>query len=609
MPMPDSEMKEQYARQEQGSTARRNMIEANRPAFTGTREKDTRMKESLGLTKRQRILFAAFALAGLAVPLLTACQEESDQNELSTPTVTTHQPPPTIESETTPRIVETQPAITISSEPTATPTTTSSQESPQTPSNFAKVTEQIQNSQLEDKNQLLALLEKIQSVDSQITKLVDISNTFQEPNGTPILVALHLAKFANLDPIPLYPNFSKEEGRLRLAQNEIFFLRDAEKLAGLKSSLAPLESPVQIAQQLRQFDKEFFQTLNNNFYLEIGSKIGSQERWSLDDIELAPDVQGPSHGPNNRLPEEDKVIILGILERFLKIDNVRIILTNGYGAQTIFYPPPMPMEVQIGRDVFQLETFVFDELGGVFDIKFNYQRLAPYFSTEEIARLLILREQAVEQERNFPSIEAMFGTKEDSQSFHSRATNYPDAIFIGQSEQYLGPLQEPLFAQFLKSPLLEEYTKETEGQGNPYFDWGEFINGEKTRIEALKASNPFFKIAFEYLEDKTDLLHHWTAIGSTGAGVPLGSKQLNFYYQESVPAYPNMALTEMLANSDPRLLELLTDQQKQDLLKGYRLLVSHTSGELFARIFQRAMLEGVDPNHSIQAYLNILTHQ
>jgi len=612
--MPDSKMKE-------FNPSREPAWHEQYPATSETTERPQAQEAKNAFPRWRKGLLALAGTSLLLPALLSACGGGEKESGV---TVTTLIPTSTAAHETIEGgppstqipIIESSPPVSETSSTAITPTSTSEKPSTQTPevsqSIFDRLRQEITGLESTEQQELRVMIDKIETADKALTELLNLVNAHKEPNGTPTLVALQMAKFENIDPTPLYPSFSKEEGRRRMAQDEIFILRDAEKLAKLTNELAVSHDPNKSAHLIRQFNEEFFQIYQNGFYLEIGTKINSQEQWTLDDIEVTSDVSGPSNGPNHRLPEEDKAIILGVLEQFPKIENVRIILTNGYGAQVTFYPPPMPMEVHIGRDVFQLETFLLDELGGVFDIKFNYQRLAPYFSAEEIVRLLILREQAVEQERNFPSIQAMFGTKEDSESFHSRATNYPDALFIGQSEKYHGPLEEPLFAQYLKSPLLEEFTKETEGQGNPYFDWGAFTAGEKEKVEALKTSNPFIKIAFEHLAGKIDLLHNWVAISSTGAGGPLGSKTLDDYYQRVVPTYLNLALTEMFANSDPKLMELvdpLPSSQKQGLLKNFRWLISHTASELSARIFQQALLSGVDPNHPVQAYINLLLHQ
>ena len=438
------------------------------------------------------------------------------------------------------------------------PVPTETVSTPETQTVFDNLRAKITSLESTEQQEFRVIIDKIEKADTALTELLNLVNTHKESDGTPTLIALQMAKFANIDPTSLYPSFSPEEGRRRIAQDEIFIIRDTQRLAQLKSELTVSDDPNKSAHLIRQFDQEFFQTYQNGFYLEIGTKIDSQEQWSLGDIEIDPNLPGPSQF---RTIDDDKTQILEVLKSFPKIENVRIFITSGQTSKVIFYPYPQPLEVYIGHDVSQLEPKVLDELGSVFDIKLNYQRLAPYYSPDEIVRLLIERERAVEMYRDFPSIEKMFAPL-DFDSLEYKIKAYPNSIFIGQSEESAGQLKEPLFAQYLQSPLLDQFAQESSGQPNPYFDWKSFAEGETDKIQKLKDSSPFFQVATEHLKSKSEYLKNWPVIASSGSA-PLGSKILSEYYQRVVPTYLNVALTEAFAEGDPKLLQLLTPEQKQ----------------------------------------------
>jgi hypothetical protein len=209
----------------------------------------------------------------------------------------------------------------------------------------------------------------------------------------------------------------------------------------------------------------------------------------------------------------------------------------------------------------------------------------------------MLRQQVVENYRDWPDLKKMFDPEKKDNSFKTQITAYPDSIFIWQVVPFYKqrapneppvvestyPLSEPIFAQFLKSPLLDQFSQEAEGKYNPYSDFGAFMQGEQAKVDALSATNPFYKLGFEILREDAQYLPNWQVVIAV-SGLPLDSKYFDRYLENVVYTYVNTALTQAWANRDPRLLALLTPEQQDIVGSEYQKLDRAVSAELFARV-------------------------
>jgi len=344
-------------------------------------------------------------------------------------------------------------------------------------------------------------------------------------------------------------------------------------------------------------------------------------------ITVDPESSGLFH---DRTVDEDVETIKQVLKRFPQIPGLRIELINESFAKTIFTEDPtIPVIVQIGRGLSQLEPSLYDELWSVYDIEVNYPNLSQVYTPEHIEKLRSLRTQIIEKYRNFPLIENLFSPEKmkDPQSFENKVSAYADGIFIWQAvpiykqtesgkppevESYY-PLSESLFSQFLKSPLFEQFANEAKGQYNPYTDIATFIKGDTkakiegqgAKIDALKATNSFLELGFGILEENVDYLRNWQVLAGVVPGLPLNSKYLDQYWETVVPTYVNAALTEAWANKDPRLLTLLTPEQQKEIWSNYQILYQAASDELFARA-GKLVFTGAGDDGLVQGYYSSL---
>lgn len=328
-------------------------------------------------------------------------------------------------------------------------------------------------------------------------------------------------------------------------------------------------------------------------------------------VEVDPEVSGPSY--LKRSPEQDVAIINQVLDKFPRVGNLKIILTKGMGANIEFpLDPKQPPVARIGRDVSLLEPETVGELSHYFDIELNEARLSPYYRQEDLANLREIRAEIVAKYRNYPQIEKMFNPQKYGNTPLGKATSYPDSWFIAQSvprtfasgETRGYPLPAPLFAAFLKSPLLDKFAQEVKWQIDGV-TYGQFSQNQQERLRQLASASPYWQLALEILEAKKEVLANWQWWNLAEASL-LDSKYLGDYFLKVLPTYANMVLTEALAENDPRLERLLTAQQVRNLKVVYQVLEEQIDEELFATVYSHWLLGDLGTDKMVEAYHQLI---
>ena len=329
-------------------------------------------------------------------------------------------------------------------------------------------------------------------------------------------------------------------------------------------------------------------------------------------VEVDPSVQGKSRW---RTIDEDLAIINKNAEKFPQIGNVKVILINGTVSSVTLEDDGWVVE-RLGRDSFDLSAKDFDEKASIFDVGFN-KNLEPYYDAGDFQQLVELRQKIVDKYQDYPSIKKMFAPekldKTPQAEFNRRITSYPDSLYVAQNGPIYGPngeilgrypLQVRLFDNFLSGDLLAQFSKESQGKINDYANIGEFLDGEKERINKLRASNHFHDLAIKRLLERREYLKnwHWTA----GSGLGLDSKRLSQYFTDVLPLYETMALTEAFVSEDPELMRFLTSSERARIKGLYGQLEKAVSNELFARVYGLWLGGQVPMDETVEAYHNLI---
>lgn len=330
-------------------------------------------------------------------------------------------------------------------------------------------------------------------------------------------------------------------------------------------------------------------------------------------IEVDPKIVGQAS--TYRTIEEDKAIIKTAIEKFPQIGKLKIVLTSGSPSVTVLYSainPENPSITYLGRDLFQplLERTLWDELGSFFDVQLNEKTLKPYYLEADWQKLRSLREAIIAKYRNFPKIEKILSPQKLTNPAFVEATNYADALFIAQAKPlyYEGktegyPLQEPLFASFLASPLLGKFAGEVKGQINFNANFGEFARNHQARLAQLAQSSPFWRLALEILKSKEEYLANFKAVSAFS---PLSTKYLDDYFEKALPVFANLALTQALGEGDQRLLALIGPDKLPEIKNKYDYLYQEVSGQLFASAYSGYLAGLIGQDEDIANYHRII---
>ena len=320
------------------------------------------------------------------------------------------------------------------------------------------------------------------------------------------------------------------------------------------------------------------------------------ERPQLGSWTVEVEYSEPSHF---RTLEQDQAILASVMDKFPHIGNVKVILTSGR-TSAIFLNPNLqePIVIKAGRNAYEFERKLTHEFAHLFDIKQeeNYQRLAPYYSEEQLAQMRSLSDQLIAKWRNYPSIEKMFAPDKTGQTIKNHFTAYPDALFVIQSDpltvpgyEWRFPLEEPIFAPHLDTAILENLSTDIPEDQESYLNFPQFYQGEKTKMDTLKNSGPVHNLALTILEENMPHLANWQWT-STHPNLRLDSRFLRDYYRQVLPVFEQIVLLQALGTNDARLTSIFTRDQIQDMRNKYQILVAGIDRELLTTIYEQVLI-------------------
>lgn len=310
------------------------------------------------------------------------------------------------------------------------------------------------------------------------------------------------------------------------------------------------------------------------------------------DIET--EYSAPSHF---RTIEQDQAILNTVMEKFPHIGNVKIILTSGESSATFVDPDlEKPVVIYAGRDAYDFERKLYNEFARVFDVRQpeSYQRMATFYSPEQLNQMKILSDQIVEKWRNYPNIDKLFSPDKYGQTTLNRFTAYPDAVFLQESidlkvpgQEWRYPLNQPIFESNINRTEIEELANEIpQNQESPYGNIEEFINAERSRLDRLQ--DPTNRLALTLIEENLDYLKNWS--WTSTQNLTLDTRYLRRYYRDILTKYEEIALLCALGNNDPRLSQAFSEQDLQQKREQYQILIEEADKELFDTIYESVLM-------------------
>jgi hypothetical protein len=224
-------------------------------------------------------VFARFIPAVVLFSALASACAAKESQEPTRPAETPTSPP--IATETIPAGLPTSFA-----EPSPTRQIVELTETPEIQASiFDQLRTKIEKSQAEDKEELLAVIEKFEKVDGVLTEFQTAYESYKEPDGTPTLLALKVKSLDNLDPSPLYPGLTPEEARRAWVEDNIFYLNHEELLRDTIQTILTSEG-----MSLSQINAELSKTegqLDRIPYLEADSQRGFALEIETEGVEVS----------------------------------------------------------------------------------------------------------------------------------------------------------------------------------------------------------------------------------------------------------------------------------------------------------------------------------
>ncbi|OGK58954.1 hypothetical protein A3I56_01305 [Candidatus Roizmanbacteria bacterium RIFCSPLOWO2_02_FULL_43_10] len=317
--------------------------------------------------------------------------------------------------------------------------------------------------------------------------------------------------------------------------------------------------------------------------------------------------------PDSHVTVEDwnktKLLVESVFEKFPHIGNLQVYIVEGVGsaAPQFSQDPQKPSVIFVGAQ--GSITNVQNELSGYFRKKLNGPTLSANYKPETLARMLELDPQITAPYADY-SPENIFGEKMLAASPFSRVAQTAYIFYVGQaiplpseSGKINYPLEKPLFADLLASPLYLQFSQETEGEMNNSHDFEEFAQDQHDRLEQLKASSPLHKLAIEWLQANAALLKNANVL--SGPGLQLDDKDLSVYFEKILIVWENYALTRLFDQKDPGLLAMFTDQQIQDLAANYQKIIDAVENEIFIRALNM-QIQGVIDDPAAAEYYKLI---
>lgn len=316
--------------------------------------------------------------------------------------------------------------------------------------------------------------------------------------------------------------------------------------------------------------------------------------------------------PDSQVTQESwsqaKLTVEQAFEKFPHIGNINVYIVEGIASAARFsQDPEKPTVIFFGEE--GNLTNILNELSGYFRINLNNPTLSLNYTPETLAKLEELDPQIIAPYTDY-SPQNIFGEKMLYGSAFSKVASVPYTFYVGQSIALPSengpikyPLERPLFAQMLDSPLYGQFAQETEGQINNSPNFAQFAQDQHDRLEQLKASSPIHSLAIDWLEQNAALLKYANVL--SGPGLQLDDKYLSGYFAEVLPIWENYALTRLFDQKDPGLLAMFEEAQIKTLAANHQKLLDAVENEIFIRALNM-QIQGVTNDPAATQYYQLI---
>lgn len=595
--------------------------------------------EPRGLKRQPRNRIAAMAgvlgIGALSAFLSLACGEQNAgdirvfaQPPTQTPTATATieglpSQTPIHESRTQPPAltpVETQTSAIPT--PTSTPEQTQVTTERQTSSQHDRLREKVNQSSLDTtlKQESNIAIDQFEKADQVLQRFINAYEAEKEPDGTPALMKLIKQRFHNLDLGPYWQDRYPSEQDFW--ESQIFFLADKEYLDKiitkvLTPEITPREAHDILNLHYHPDGKVIDPQLDR--YLQVSSKQITEVKFS----------------PSAEIDEQITKMVQESLNKFPFIGLVEVRINSQKSLDTIGGNMDVKNDIvlidlssyKLGNNPDLWEYATLHEAAHSLyynpDSNLNFysrERLLHYLTPEQFVRLYLAQEKAMADEevgRNYPDISKLFqvdrkrtdrhGEKKpyEIKGFSQTSSLFADAIILGQTQEWYGPLKAPIFGkELLPDELTNQFVAEYKARGeekaalsaripltpaesrwlkdHTFVNLSEFLETEKDKLDQLAASSKYWDVVIKSLRENPQRFEGFKWLSGFPRLAPIPVETLPSTWWTTLSTWGNQIFLAGLFENDPEIIGLFTPKEKSRIIEQIITLVDEADSEKFA---------------------------
>lgn len=524
----------------------------------------------------------------------TASSESMEElPSTQTPILDTRQPALT-PVETQPPAIEPTPPPAGGPTPEPTPTPTTESITNTSIYSLLKDSIQSQNSPLEEKGQLLEVIDKLEYTEIVLSNFTRFYN-----KHSPSISDLLKSQYGSLDFSNAFPTMNHQQAQDFLTQNEIFFLGDTTNLKGIKSRLDQIlkTNPDTIPSELKRINNDYIGIFSTDY-----QKIGSETK-ELKSLNITVDPEIEKKPEFAQKIERVKSAINSTLEQIPNFQKLGLNFFIADVGSSGFFPEENKIVITVNTFEKSLKETIAEEIVHSQDIFFNGSKLLPHLTPEEIVSLIGIREQINSQ--TFPlKIESVLNSQKSHvwQKFAAgELLSAEELKILAAIEVHKRILDEiKIFDSLIDAQSILEYSFRG-SKVNTYESISKFLEAESGRINQLSQKNYLIKTLVEDIRRRPELYDlFWTSVSPAGEKIGYNLSQKAWW-----SAFLHMARLFAIDKAYNGQIQLTPSQ-----IKEFIDFQKQMSIENFAKILSYEILYSnkiPNPSESLgQQYLNII---